>query len=153
MDYPKRKHPRLKAYDYSQTGMYFVTICTECRSQILSRITDRQVFLSEVGEICRSFLNDIPNHYPGVHLDQYVIMPDHIHILLWINEIADIGGQRSGRPTLMNIIHAFERLTTRASGIDLWQPSFYEHIVRNEADLHEIRTYIQNNPTAWELLP
>ena len=107
MDHPKRKQPRLKEYDYSENGMYFVTICTEGRSRILSHIINGQVFLSEVGEICRSFLDDIPNHYPGVHLDQYVIMPDHIHILLWINEIAGTGGQRSGRPTLMNILHAF----------------------------------------------
>ena len=150
MDIPQRKHPRLKAYDYSQNGMYFVTICTRDRMPVLGTVRNNIFYPSDWGGLCCSYLEEIPNHYEGVCLDQYVVMPDHIHVLLLLDDAALNGGHGSGRPTLMNIIHAFKRLTAKAAGADLWQSSFYEHVVRNEPDLHEIRVYIQNNPVTRE---
>ncbi len=150
MDFPKRKHPRLKSYDYSQNGMYFVTICTRDRMPVLGTVRNNIFYPSDLGSLCCSYLEEIPNHYEGVFLDQYVVMPDHIHVLLLLDDAALTGGQGSGCPTLMNIIHAFKRLTAKVADADLWQSSFYEHVVRNETDLHEIRTYIQNNPVKRE---
>ena len=163
MEMPNRKPNRIAGYDYSQSGAYFITICTQDRKKILSKISvgtplpgcpqEPCVELLWHGEVADKYIRQMDAFYEHLSVDQYVIMPDHIHMLLWINEMPSIGGQGSGRPTLMNIIHAFKQLTTKAAAIDLWQTSFYEHVVRNETDLREIRTYIQNNPTAWELLP
>ena len=145
MEYQQRKHPRLKAYDYSGNGAYFITICTRQREPLLGSIrTDGrlreeadlgmgQIELSAVGQICRQFLEGIP-------------MPDHIHLLLVLDDAACSGGQGSDRPTVQRILHAFKRLSSQQAGRKLWQESFYEHIVRNETDLHEIRQYILQNP-------
>lgn len=156
MDYPKRKHPRLKQYDYSQAGLYFITICTKNRAPLLGTIVANyipeeshlgmeQICLSAIGACCKARLEDIPNYYRHTAIDCYIIMPDHIHLLLEIDETSS-GGQRSGRPTVQQILHAFKRLTTQEANQVLWQDSFYEHIVRSEAELAEIRTYILGNP-------
>ena len=158
MDYPKRKHPRLKTYDYSENGFYFITLCTKNRANLLGTVLadpqnpDKtefgmaQVRLTKYGEICRSFLEQISCAYDGVFVDCYIIMPDHIHLLLQLDDSACTGGQGSGRPTVQRILHAFKRLTSREANRDLWQRSFYEHIVRNEIDLAETRNYILGNP-------
>ena len=158
MEYQQRKHPRLKAYDYSGNGAYFITICTRQREPLLGSIrTDGrlreeadlgmgQIELSAVGQICKQFLEGIPEHYTGVFLDCYIIMPDHIHLLLVLDDAACSGGQGSDRPTVQRILHAFKRLSSQQADRKLWQESFYEHIVRNETDLHEIRQYILQNP-------
>ena len=158
MAYPKRKHPRLKEYDYGQNGAYFITICTKDRAALLGQVNMepvirdeselgmRQIHLSATGELCRQLLEAIPNHYDGVTLDCFVIMPDHIHMVLVLDDTACTGGQRSGRPTIPNILHAFKRLSSRQANTDLWQASFYEHIIRNEKDMAEIRAYILQNP-------
>ncbi|MBR4098965.1 MAG: transposase [Clostridium sp.] len=164
MDHPKRKHPRLKSYDYSQNGVYFLTICTINREPLLCTLLPDQILseedqlgmdqvrLTKIGEICRCYLDSIPTAYNGVFLDEYVMMPDHIHLLLRIDRETDTGGQGSGRPTVQRIIHGYKRLTSRAAERMLWQKSFYEHVVRNETDLMEIRQYIRRNP-AKKLFP
>ena len=158
MDIPKRKHPRLKSYDYSQNGAYFVTLCTKNRMPILGAVRQagmlsdedqlgmEQVRLTQIGEICRRYLEYIPSVYCGVYLDAYVIMPDHVHLLLRMDHAADSGGQGSGRPTVQRILHGYKRLTAREAGTPLWQASFYEHVVRNETELAEILQYIRGNP-------
>ena len=115
-EYIKRKHPRLKDYDYSQSGAYYITICTQDRQCILSRIVGRglgpaEIRLSEYGEIVRDQLLVLADRFPSVTVDQYIIMPNHIHILLLIDEEA---AGASPRPTIMDIICAFKSLTTRA---------------------------------------
>ena len=145
---PERKHPRLKQYDYSQDGVYFVTVCTNGKKRILSRIVGRpapwppEVRLTPIGKIVEQTLKNTANVYPGVSIDHYVIMPNHIHFLLRI----DGGGQRAGRPTLMTMIHGFKNVVTRKIGQKIWLNSFYEHVVRDEIAYQEIWHYIDTNP-------
>ncbi len=158
MEHPQRKHPRLKTYDYSQNGVYFLTLCTKDRKPLLSSLQCRevpdadalgmqQVRLSAIGRLCQQRLEDISNHYNGVYLEDYVIMPDHVHVLLVLE---DSGGQGSGRPTVAQIVHAFKRMTSSQAGKTLWQASFYDRVVRSEAERREIRKYISENP--WKKL-
>ena len=156
---PQRKHPRLKHYDYSSVGAYFITICTEKRKCILSRIVGRgrapaetlSVEYTSWGKIAEMQLLSLRKRYPNLVIDRYVIMPNHIHILLGINGEA---AGASPRPTIMDIVCAYKSLTTsecRKHGFDekLFQTSFFEHIIRNEKDYDEIIKYIGENPYYW----
>ena len=154
---PKRKHPRLKEYDYSTPGVYFITICTQNRKCLLSNIVGRGLAPAEIqytqyGEIAREQLLLLEDRFPNLKIDQYVIMPNHIHAILILNEAAGA----SPRPTVMDIVSAYKSLTTRACKkvypIDkLFQTSFYEHVIRGREDYLEIAEYIMNNPKQWEL--
>ena len=154
---PKRKHPRLDNYDYSTAGAYFITICTQNRHCFLSRIVGRglapaETQLTAYGAIAKEQLFLLEERYPTLKIDQYVIMPNHIHLILQIEETAGA----SPRPTISDIICAYKSLTTReckkVRPIDkLFQTSFYEHVIRGQADYDEIAAYIVNNPKQWEL--
>ena len=161
MDFPKRKHPRLKNYDCSQNGMYFITVCTKDRQPLLGKVFPstglidedhvglEQIHLSAAGQIYLQCLQEIPAHYPGASVDCCMIMPDHIHLLLQLEDSSD-GGQRSGRPTVLQIIRAFKRISAQhAVGLQ-WQSSFYEHIIRSDRELQETRAYILHNPLQAE---
>ena len=156
---PKRKHPRLDNYDYSSTGAYFVTICTQNRRCVLSRIVGRGLAPAETteieytlfGEIAEKQLFLLADRYPYLTIDQYVIMPNHIHAILILN------GETAGaspRPTVTDIVCAYKSLTTREckkNGFEgkLFQTSFYEHIIRGRKDYEEIVKYIYENPKRW----
>ena len=154
---PKRKHPRLDHYDYSTAGAYFITICTQNRQCLLSRIVGRGLAPAEIqytayGQIAQKQLLLLEQRYPSLKIDQYVIMPNHIHAILLLEEAAGA----SPRPTIMDIICAYKSLTTRQCKkvlpIDkLFQSSFYEHVIRGPEDYNEIAEYIVNNPKQWEL--
>ena len=157
---PKRKHPRLDNYDYSSAGAYFITICTQNRRCVLSRIVGRGLAPAEttaieytsLGEIAEKQLFLLANRYPYLTIDQYVIMPNHIHIIMILNSKA---AGASPRPTVTDIICAYKSLTTREckkNGFDgkLFQTSFYEHIIRNSDDYNEIAKYIYENPMRWK---
>ena len=154
---PKRKNPRLEHYDYSTAGAYFITICTQSRRCLLSRIVGRGLAPAEIqyttyGQIAQEQLLLLEQRYPSLKIDQYVIMPNHIHIILLLEETAG----ESHRPTIMDIICAYKSLTTRqckkVQPIDrLFQTSFYEHVIRGREDYNEIAEYIVNNPKQWEL--
>lgn len=156
-DFPKRKHPRLDHYDYSTAGAYFITICTQNRRCLLSRIVGRGLAPAEIqytayGLIAREQLLLLEQRYPSLKIDQYVIMPNHIHAILLLEETA--GDSR--RPTVMDIVCAYKSLTTRQCKkllpVDkLFQTSFYEHVIRGREDYNEIAEYIVNNPKQWEL--
>ena len=153
----KRKHPRLSHYDYSTAGAYFITICTQNRRCLLSHIVGRGLAPAEIqytayGRIAQEQLLLLEQRYPSLKIDQYVIMPNHIHAILLLEETA--GG--SQRPTITDIVCAYKSLTTRqckkVQPIDkLFQTSFYEHVIRNQEDYREIAEYIANNPKQWEL--
>ena len=168
MEYTKRKHIRLKDYDYSQAGVYFITICTQGRQEILSEIdapcdddTETvgrddlgappvQVTLTPVGKIAERYLNTISKAYPWVTVEHKVIMPNHVHILLWFHE-TEIRRAGSSRPTqlLPRIIAAWKRFTNQDAGYNLWQSGYHEHVIRDENDFLRHWTYIDDNPRKW----
>lgn len=154
---PQRKHPRLAHYDYSTAGAYFITICTHNRRCLLSRIAGQDLGAAEVhytayGEIAEKQLLLLEQRYPSLKIDQFVIMPNHIHAILILEEAAGA----SPRPTIADIVCAYKSLTTRACKAvrpveKLFQTSFYDHVIRGQEDYAEIAEYIVNNPKQWEL--
>ena len=148
----------MKHYDYSSTGFYFVTICTHNRKCLFSRIVGRGLAPAEnqytrCGVIAEEQLLQLESRYPFVKIDRYVIMPNHIHVVLILEQ--ETAGA-SPRPTLMDIICTYKSLTTRECKkvqpiTKLFQTSFYEHVIRRKEDYNEIVEYIQNNPKQWEL--
>ena len=156
---PKRKHPRLDNYDYSSAGAYYVTICTQNRRCVLSRVVGRGLAPAEnkgieytlLGEIAEKQLRLLEDRYPYLAVDKYVIMPNHIHAVFVLKESA---AGASPRPTLMDIVCAYKSLTARAckkAGAveNVFQTSFYEHVIRGRADYDEIIRYIAENPAKW----
>ena len=156
MEYPKRKHPRLKEFDYSENGCYFVTVCTKNRANVLSTVavgrgalTPPSVRLSAWGRVAEKYILNIQNVYPHILVEKFVIMPNHIHLLLTISNPAN-GGVRAPRPTsLSEIVRGFKSLTTREIGKPIWQTSFYDHVVRTDRDDLQVWQYINNNPAKW----
>ena len=154
---PKRKHPRLKKYDYSEAGAYFVTLCTADRKPILSHIdvgrglAPAETRLTALGKIAEAELFVLPQRYPHITISNFVIMPNHIHLLLSFEEAAGA----SPRPTLSDVVCAYKSLTTRGCKLagfretKLFQPSFYDHVVWGEQDFLEIWQYIDRNPACW----
>ncbi|MBR2582985.1 MAG: transposase [Oscillospiraceae bacterium] len=158
MDQPKRKQIRLADYDYSSPGSYFVTICTKDRRNILSDIAVGAdalggpcLTLTEIGQIVERYILSTGN-IAGLSVDQYVIMPNHIHLLLQIGETdaaSEGGTSRASAPTLSDAVGALKRLVNREAGRNIWQRGYYEHVIRNEHDYREIWEYIENNPAKW----
>ena len=149
-NFPQRKHPRLKGFDYSQNGAYFVTVCCKARKHLLGAITAGRgaltppcIHLSEIGKTVEQYILSINTAYEGVHVDKYAVMPNHVHLLIRID---NSGGMRSSRPTLQTIIRSFKTMVTRKTRIPIWQNSFYEHIIRSEEDYFAIWKYIDQNP-------
>ena len=152
---PQRSHPRLKCFDYSH-GWYFVTICTDKRKRILSRIsvgrgalTPPCVELSDIGRTIEKHIFRTNDIYPNVSINTFVIMPNHVHLIVAIEPAAD-GGVRAPRPTtLSDIVRSIKAMVTRELGYSIWQTSFYDHVIRNETDYLRIWQYIDNNPAHW----
>jgi REP element-mobilizing transposase RayT len=162
----------LKSYDYTQAGYYFVTICTEGKKHTLGEVASGMEFheqqlssqyvgggfhaapqtrLSLIGEEVQKSILKIPEIYDSVEIDQYVIMPNHIHLIVILE-----GGH--GNPPLHDIIGRMKSFTTKRYNqlnntdyVALWQRNYYEHVIRNDKELQEIRQYIVNNPAKWEL--
>jgi REP element-mobilizing transposase RayT len=153
---------RLKDWDYSSPGGYFVTICTKHKKPILSRVVDEDIKLSPYGMIVADEWKKGPVLHPSVALDEYVIMPNHLHGIIIFQEIVETprrgvsGGSVHKQVSLSAIINHFKSACTkriRASGMTQfsWQSRFYDHIIRDEIDLGRIREYIQQNPARWML--
>ena len=151
MSVQKRKSPGLKEYDYSLPGAYFVTICTKEKKCLLSEIVGEGLCplpenrLTPIGEEIKSSIRFINDNYPGVTIDRYVIMPNHIHLIV----IIETGGD--GTPPLQDIIGRLKSYTTGKYGAELWQRSYHDHIIRGEEDYQKIWNYIDENPLKWEL--
>ncbi|NTW29687.1 MAG: transposase [Candidatus Moranbacteria bacterium] len=155
------KSARLPGYDYSQPGAYFVTICTEDHCPWFGDIVEGRMTLSEIGEIVREEIIQTPIIRPNVVLDEWVIMPNHVHVILQILNVSSVETPRRGvstwKPgTLGSIINQLKSVCTRRiremhpdSGF-AWQSRFHDHIVRNEESLRLIREYIRKNPTQWQ---
>ena len=148
-EYTKRKSIRLHGFDYSQAGAYFVTICSYEKKCIFGNIVDNQTTLSKTGVFVESFWKQLPNIFSFVSLDNWVIMPNHLHGIVWLGEtnhekqnLSDVVCWFKSRSTLRCI----KNFKTKPK---LWQRGFYEHIVRDEKDLLRIRQYINDNPVQW----
>ena len=151
MEYPERKQLRLKGYDYSNPGKYFVTICTREKKSLLSNIildndpcSAPKIKLSDIGIETEKSIKYINDNYKDVEIEKYVIMPNHIHLIMVLNES---GGHRN--PPLQSIIGQLKSYTTKKYGSQLWQRSYYDHIIRNEQDYKKIWEYIESNPGKW----
>lgn len=139
---PVRKRIRLKDYDYSEENMYFITICVKDRLELLGKIIEGNIELTTEGKIIKQNINKIEKIYKNIIIDEYVIMSNHIHILLLINYKSDI--------TISKIIKHFKTNVTREIKYSMWQKSFYEHIVRNEKEYFKIKEYIKYNVINWK---
>jgi len=154
LEFRARKDNRIVNYDYGQNGAYFVTICTHQRQNTLSEIVgDGFPIPKTLGKIAEKLIHQIPSQYPDAIVDKYVIMPDHIHILLRIDRMHGTGNPS---PTLGNIIGWYKYQVTKQSNLLLgtssakrFQRSYYDHVIRNQQDYDEIWQYIENNPRKW----
>ena len=157
MDLKKRKNARLMNYDYSKAGAYFVTICTENRQRILSRVENEKIILTSFGFTANKYLIGTNQFYDNINIVKYVIMPNHIHIIVSVSVGDDLpgvpknnGSSGTPTPTISQVIGTFKRFCNKEYGKNIWQRSFYDHIIRNEADLLRHMQYIDENPKKWE---
>ncbi len=175
MDLYKNKYrietTRLKGWDYSSPGYYFVTICTRKKECVLGEVIDGKVCLTEIGEIARQCWLNIPGHFTNVEPDEFIIMPNHVHGIIIIarnvetQHLASPGKRGVSREfksnefgpqstNLGSIIRGFKiGVKKYANARNLafaWQARFYDHIIRDEMELQRIRQYIRNNPGKWE---
>ena len=148
-----RRSIRLKNYDYRLEGAYFVTICTKDKECILGTIHDGTMYPNEIGKTIQSVWDDLPSRFPNILLDYFVIMPNHVHGIIVIQKYQE--GAINRTPTLGNIIRVFKAVSTQfirknQSPRFALQTNYYDHIIRNEKSLNEIKQYIFDNPLNWE---
>jgi len=177
--YKNKKQYRYKNYDYSQNGMYFVTICTKDREEFFGEIKNGKMELSEIGSIADKFWREIPDHLSFTDLDEFAVMPNHIHGIIEIckeGEIETVGtgqcpvptvsmettkptGSKFGHVTpksLSTIIGTYKSIVTKTINLQIpnsgfaWQTRFHDRIIRDDDELNRIREYIQTNPETWE---
>ena len=161
---PKRKQNRLTGYDYSQPGCYFVTFCVVDRLLLLrqnmpalcrgAQCAPASGFppLTYAGKMIDQAIRGIASHYQNITVDKYVIMPNHVHLLLCIR-----GSENNGRtmcaPTknvsIAHVIKMVKEVVTKSIGYSIWQKGYHDHIIRSEADYLRIWDYIDTNPAKW----
>ena len=150
---PKRKHPRLKEFDYSTPGAYFITICAHKRRHLFAQITDVPygdaiIQYTPYGNVAKEQLLQLKKRYPQIKIEHYTIMPNHIHMIISLNNEA--------QSSITDIICAYKSLTVQACRKmqlqeKVFQTSFHDHVIRNQQDYDEIARYIENNPKQWAL--
>ena len=165
-DLVKRKHPRLKEFDYGSSGGYFITICAQNRKQVFSKIARKNdndivgrglapaalVEKTSIGQIVENELKNTEKRFPNIRISESIIMPNHIHLVLLVE------GETAGaspRPTVMDFVCAFKSLATKECkkngyNAKIFQTSFYDRIIRNNDEYMEICNYIRLNPDNWE---
>jgi len=172
-----RQSIRLKGYDYAQAGAYFVTICAWNKECLFGEIKDGEMMFNEYGGIIMKCWDAIPNHFPHVETDEFIVMPNHVHGIVFINncrgevsspfsktESETIQTPEGGETpplrkiTLGQIVAYFKYQSAKcinqirnAQGMPVWQRNYYEHVIRDEKELQSIREYIVNNPIQWEM--
>ncbi len=166
-----RRSIRLKGYDYSLSGAYFITICTYKRECYLGEIRNNEIILNDFGGIVRDEWLKTETIRSEIKLDKFVVMPNHVHGIVIINNeccrgdrpIAPTTNERPIKPTGPNpksigsLIAGFKSIVTKrinqirhTPGIPVWQRNYYEHIIRDETELNKIQKYIIYNPLNWE---
>jgi len=167
---------RLRTYDYARAGAYFVTICTTSRENVFGAVEDGAMHLNAAGVTLDELWRGLPIRFPGVAVGELAIMPDHLHGIVFLTgEGASLeAGAMNRAPTHRNAMNraptqpdtlravalgevvralkavAARRLRMAGHARFAWQRNYYEHVIRNDADLERIRWYIANNPAAWE---
>lgn len=158
-----RRSIRLKGFDCTQQGAYFVTVCTQGKLCLFGAIVEAKVILNDTGRIVEKCWRDIPAHFPHVELDEFVVMPNHVHGILRIVEpigAKDFSPLQTQKPsgtskTIGSVIRGFKIGVTKwtrqhTPGLDVWQRNYYEHVIRNEIALERARQYIMGNPAQWD---
>jgi len=162
--FPERKALRLEHYDYNSPGAYFITFCTHNRRNLLSHIVGAihespEVQLTDFGKIVDTVIQTMPPHIHAA-IDRYVIMPNHVHLILLITEEdmlrAIHESPLQGRSILSKAVgyikmNASKEIRRHCGGITLWQRGYYDHVIRGREDYEMIAKYIQENPIRWEL--
>ena len=155
MDLNSRKPTRLQEYDYSEKGAYFITICTKDKQKLFGHIVGGGAFdapkivLSPQGEIVEKYILST-NNIPNLKVDKYVIMPNHIHLLLSIENFNGTSWALSPTNNKISLaISTLKRFVNKDVGCNVFQRSFYDHVIRNQIDYNEIWEYIENNPAKW----
>ena len=155
---------RLPYWDYGWNGAYFITICTKNRVCFFGEIKNGKMIFSEIGRLAHKFWNEIQNHFTFVVLDEFVIMPNHVHGIIIIDKPANEHTTRTtpaqnrfrnpGKNNISSIIGSYKSVVSKyAHQIDEifnWQPRFYDRIIRNAKEFYKIRKYIRYNPAKWE---
>ena len=165
----RRKSIRLQGYDYSQAGLYFITVCTHNRVPLFGEIVDGVMALNTAGQIVEKCWCTIPEHFPQVTVDEFVVMPNHVHGIITIGTIVGANDylplpsnetprslQHGTSRTIGSMVRGFKIGVTRwfRANTDIhkvWQRNYYEHIIRNEDSYLKIAEYIQTNPQRWEI--
>jgi len=150
-----RRSIRLKEYNYTEPGFYFITICTQQRLCLFGKIIHGQMLLNKAGFLIEQIWQDLPHKFPFIFQDNYVIMPNHIHGLIQIidkteHSISHIVQYFKSFSSFQYILGVKQNNWEHFPG-KLWQRNYYEHIARNENNLEKIRQYILNNPIQWEM--
>ncbi len=154
------KPRRLRGYDFASCGEYFVTVVTRDRGEVLGRVEGATVRLFPAGEAVRDAWTDLPRRFPFLRLDEFVVMPNHIHGILVLvpsdERALDQPAVRPGRVHLDIVLQVFKSISTievnrvlGRTGVHLWQRGYYEHIVGDDRALERIRGDISGNPEAW----
>lgn len=175
-----RRSIRLPGYDYTSEGSYFVTIVTHHRERLFGEIINDEMVLNDFGKIVNLTWNDLPNHNPDIGLDEFIIMPNHVHFIVYLfNPVHTVGAgsqpapvdqtvnhNRAGlepAPTktqtpLSEIVRQLKTFSTRrintsrnTPGVPVWQRNYYEHIIGTDREYETIAAYIANNPSNWIL--
>ena len=168
--FPTRKNTRLKNWDYSSPGAYFITFCSHSYKYLFSRISVgaihespetyeaflyeySETFLTNSGKIIQSFINRVPERF-NVYISDFVIMPNHIHMIIWINERAIRESPLRSRSMISKIVGYIKMNSSKEihkiyPETDIWQRNYHDHIIRTEEDYVRIAEYIYNNPGKW----
>ncbi|MDZ4158329.1 MAG: transposase [Anaerolineaceae bacterium] len=156
-----RRSIRLKGYDYSQAGAYFITIVTQGWECVFGEVVGDDLRLNANGEITRQVREDLPTHYARMELGEFMIMPNHIHAIIVLTDVYGAGSGANGDGTpkrypLSEIVRGFKTFSARRinerrnmPGMPVWQRNYYEHIIRDENEMNRIRAYIWDNPRRW----
>ena len=165
-DLPQRKNNRKEGFDYSAAGAYFITICTQNRRQILSHIVGGDVLdapqivgddvldapsieLFYHGKIADKYINQLSDFYSYMEVDHYVIMPNHIHMILIVYDHENMESSAKQHTPISRFISTFKRFCNKEYGEDIWQRGFMDHIIRNREDYQQHLKYIVDNPVRW----
>ncbi|MDF1498126.1 MAG: transposase [Patescibacteria group bacterium] len=155
-----RRSIRLKNYDYASDGTYFATICTQHKEYMFGNVIDGKMVLNSAGKMIKKWLCELENKFKNIKLNEYIIMPNHIHLIIFIMVGANLCVCPIG---IQRIIQWLKTMTTneyirnvkqndwKRFDRKLWQKNYYDRIIRNEKELDKIRKYILENPLKWEL--